>query len=314
MMAEGAATTSANARLRRQYVKFCDLIDFDDPEVRERIRAIVPGHEPEEELRRKFWEYAMLALFLEDLGRLTNDTEALSVGAGHEEVLFWLANQVGRVVATDVYGDGTFVESDDAMLTNPERFAPYPYREDRLEVMRMDARSLEFPDDSFDIAFSLSSIEHFGSTDEVTRAAQEIARVLRPGGHAFIVTECFLSRHLTNSRMLQTAIRAATRGRVLEKASLRRRALDVFTPSELDTLIVRPSGLELMQPLDRRISPETWENVILWSGPGRYEAATGKPWPHIILRPALTAGPLTVNGAPFTSVALALAKPNGVPG
>jgi SAM-dependent methyltransferase len=294
--------------LRRQYVKFCDLPDFDDPALRDRIREIVPGHEPQAEVRRKFWEYAMLTLFLEDVGKLNEETEVLSVGAGHEEVLFWLANQTGRVVATDIYGEGTFVEADDTMLTEPGRYAPFAYREERLEVRHMDARSLEFEDESFDVVFSLSSIEHFGSTRDVQQAAREIARVLRPGGYAFIVTECFLSGHLTNSRVLQTAVRLATRGRALQKATLRRRALDVFTPRELESLILRPSGLDLVQPLDRTLAPETWDNVIVWSGPGQYEPATGEPWPHIILRPAVPAFSKRIEGAPFTSVALVLAK------
>jgi SAM-dependent methyltransferase len=309
--ARTAEGRSAAAKLRRQYVKLCDLADFGDPEVRERIRSIVPGHDERAELRRKFWEYALLTLFLEDVEKLNEQTVALSVGAGHEEVLFWLTNRVGRVVATDIYGEGTFVEADDAMLRDPSRFAPYAYRDDRLDVRHMDARSLEFEDASFDVVFSLSSIEHFGSTHDVQQAAREVGRVLRPGGYAFIVTECFLSRHLTNSRVLQTAIRIASRGRVLEKAALRRRALDVFTPRELESLIVGPSGLELLQPLDRTISPETWENVIVWSGPGQYEPATGEPWPHIVLRPALSAFSLRLEGAAFTSAALAMAKPNG---
>ena len=307
-MAELPVSVAGETRLKRQYVKFCDVLDFNDPEIRSQLRAIVPGYEPREEMRRKFWEYAMLALFLRDVGRLADESEALSVGAGHEEVLYWLANHVGRVVATDIYGDSTFVESDDAMLTNPKLFAPYPYREERLEVLHMDARALEFPDESFDVVFSLSSIEHFGTREDVRRAAREIGRVLRRGGHAFIVTECFLSRHLTNSRLLQTAIRTASRGRVLEKASLDRRALDVFTLSELGSLIVQPSGLELMQPLDPAISSETWDNVIGWSGPNEYEPATGNPWPHVILRPKLRVGSVTISGAPFTSVALALEK------
>jgi SAM-dependent methyltransferase len=277
-------------RLRRQYVKLCDLSDFDDPDVRQRIRSIVPGNDEQAELRRKFWEYAMLTLFLEDVGKLA---------------------EPGRVVATDIYGEGTFVEANDAMLTDPASYAPYPYREERLDVRHMDGRQLDFEDASFDVVFSLSSIEHFGSTRDVQQAAREIGRVVRPGGFAFIVTECFLSRHITNSRVLQTAVRLATRGRACEKATLRRRALDVFTPRELESLIVRPSGLELVQPLDRTLTPDTWDNVIVWSGPGQYEPATGEPWPHIILRPAVPAFSRRIEGAAFTSVALALSKPNG---
>jgi hypothetical protein len=92
------------SRLRRQYVKLCDLRDFDDRAVQERIDDIVPGLEARERLHRKNWEYALLTLFLEDAGLLGEETRILSVGAGHEAVLFWLSNRVAKVVATDIYG------------------------------------------------------------------------------------------------------------------------------------------------------------------------------------------------------------------
>jgi SAM-dependent methyltransferase len=289
-------------RLRRQYVKLCDLRDFNDPTLRERIRDIVPGYDPAAELRRKFWEYAMLTLFLEDVGKLTDDTAALSVGAGHEEVLYWLANKLGRVVATDIYGEATFAESDDTMLSDPARYAPYPYREERLEVHNMDARSLGFDDEAFDFVFSLSSIEHFGSMKDVERGAREIGRVLRPGGYAFIVTECLLSPDRPMSRVVQNGLRLVTRARG-------RGSLSIFTARELESHVVLPSGLKLLQQLDTSVSPETWKNVIRWSGHGKYEPAGGEPWPHIILLPSLSAFSLRIEGAPFTSVALALGKP-----
>jgi ubiquinone/menaquinone biosynthesis C-methylase UbiE len=296
-------------RLRRQYVKFCDRRDFDDPEVRARIREIVPNLEPEAELHRKYWEYATLTLFLEDVGALHDDAEVLDVGAGHEEVVYWLANRVGRVVATDIYGEGAFAgrEAEASMLSDPSAFAPYPYREDRLEARSMDARSLELPDASFEVVFSLSSIEHFGSSLDIAQAARELGRVLRPGGHAFVVTECFLARHPLNSRLVQTAIRALTLGRLAKGATPRHRAIEVFTPAELLRQIVRPAGLVLLQQLDRTLSPETWENVQSWVGDG-LQPATGAPFPHIILQHRGTF-PFKTYGAPWTSVALAMRKP-----
>ena len=96
------------ASFSRQYAKLCDRLDFEDPVISSRIRDIVPGLEPEAELHRKYWEYALLSLFLADAGKLDDDTQALAVGAGHETVLFWLANRLGRLVATDIYGEGSF--------------------------------------------------------------------------------------------------------------------------------------------------------------------------------------------------------------
>ena len=47
-------------------------------------------------------------------------------------------------------------------LKNPKKYSPFPYKEDALTVLRMDGTRLEFPSKTFDIAFSFSSIEHFG--------------------------------------------------------------------------------------------------------------------------------------------------------
>ena len=294
--------------LRRQYVKLCDLADFDDPELRARIHDIVPGLEPPADLHRKYWEYAMLTLLLEDVGQLDGETEVLSVGAGHEEVLYWLCNRARRVAATDIYGEGGFAdrEADAMMLTNPSAYAPYPYREDRLEVRKMDARELEFDDESFDVVFSLSSIEHFGPPRDIARASNEIGRVLKPGGYAFIATECFTSRHPLNSKLVQTAIRVATLGRHCEKATPLRRAIDVFTPKELISRIVRPSGLRLVQPIDLTLSAPTHENVIRCLG-GRFDFPN-KPYPHIVVEPQGSAFGLRGRTATFTSIALAMWK------
>ena len=289
-------------RLSRQYVKLCDRRDFDDPDVRAAIRDVVPGRDPGTELERKLWEYAMLALFLGDVGALTEETRILAVGAGHEAPLYWLANRVGHVVATDIYGAGGFAEREarESMLEDPARFAPYPYREDRLEVRHMDARALAFPDASFDVVFSLSSIEHFGDAGDIARAAAEIGRVLRPGGHAFVVTECFARpRRPLDFALVQTGIRLLTRGRRCPTATPRRRAVEVFTPRELQARIVRPSGLRLLQPLDLSLSPETFENVVKLTGAGESGVPAGPRYPHIVVR---------AHGAPWTSAALALQR------
>jgi SAM-dependent methyltransferase len=300
-------------RLRRHYVKLCDLADFDDAELRARIHEIVPRLEAPADLHRKYWEYATLTLFFEEVGLLGEETEILSVGAGHEEVLYWLCNHVRRVVATDIYGEGDFAdrEADHVMLSDPSAFAPYPYREDRLDVRRMDARALEFEDATFDAVFSLSSIEHFGSPQDIVSASNEIGRVLKPGGYAFIVTECFTGRHPLNSKLVQTAIRLVTLGRNCEKATPWRRSIDVFTPRELISRIVRPSGLRLVQPMDLSLSAPTHDNVVRCLG-GRVEFPN-EPFPHIVVEAQGSALGLRGRTASFTSIALAMQKPLAAP-
>jgi SAM-dependent methyltransferase len=186
------------------------------------------------------------------------------------------------------------------MLEDPTAFAPYGYREDRLDVREMNALDLELPDESFDVVFSLNSIEHFGGRKEIVRAAREIHRVLRPGGYAFVVTECFVCRHLYNSRLFQTAVRIGTVNRLCAIASPRRRVVDVMTREEVLSRIVRAPGFELLQPLDTAVSPESADNVIHLGWDTSLTPKTGKDWPHVMLE---------AYGPPWTSVALALRKP-----
>jgi len=293
------------AQLSRQYCKLCDLRDFDDPRLREKIREIIaPGPTEHEQLRRKFWEYAMLALYLEEVGAIHEQAEVLAVAAGHEEPLYWMANRVRRMLATDIYGEGEFSyrEAAATMLTDASAFAPYPYREDHLDARSMNALALDLPAESFDVVYSLSSIEHFGSPAQIATAAREMTRVLRPGGHLVIVTECFVGRHPLDAPLVQFAIRLATLGRRCPTATPRQRVTDVLTAAELQRDIVGPSGLQLAQPLDETISPETYDNLITWVGDDELHPRSGDPYPHILLKGY---------GSPWTSAFLALRKHAG---
>jgi SAM-dependent methyltransferase len=271
--------------LSRQYAKLCDRRDFDDPQLLAAIRSLVPERDPQAHVERKVWEFAMVMLFLGESGHLDGASRVLSVGAGDERVLFWLTNHVGQIVATDIYGEGKFAhrEAGASMLADPAVHAPaYAWRPERLTVLHMDGRTLEFPDASFDAVFTVSSIEHFGSHRDIVRASSEIGRVLRPGGNAIIVTEC--------------AVRLHPLATVRRRAALR----EVFSPSELERLIIAPSGLQMMQPLDLTLSPETWENLTTPEPDGSLRSTTGEQYPLILVR---------VGRSVFTSVCLVLVKP-----
>jgi SAM-dependent methyltransferase len=289
--------------LSRQYVKLCERADFEDPDFRAMLSDIHPGLSRTEEVYRKHWEFAMLGLYLKEVGALQEDAEALAVAAGRETIVYWMANHVGRVVATDIYGKGAFGdrEAESSMLTAPAAFAPYSYREDHLEVLDMNALMLDFPDGSFDIVYSLSSIEHFGGLRAASQAAREMSRVLRLGGHLVLTTECLVGRHPLDWAPLQFAIRLGTLGRRCPSATLRSRATQVFTAREIERDIVRASGLELVQPLDTHVSAESYENLARPSPNGDVQTETGNVFPHIILQ---------AYGAPWTSAFLALWKPS----
>jgi len=144
-------------------------------------------------IHRKSWEYAVCIQGLHQLGCVRDDAIALAVGAGSEPPLFYFANALRRMVATDLY-DNDFCEGTPAMLQDPRSFAPFPYKEDHLEVRRMSGDDLQFPDSTFDFMFSLSSIEHFGSRQTQKKAIDEVARTLKPGGIACLITELILTK------------------------------------------------------------------------------------------------------------------------
>jgi SAM-dependent methyltransferase len=180
-------------------------------------------------MHRKPYEFTQLLYGCRRLGMLRDDASFISVGAGHEQVLYWLANRVERVVATDLY-EGAWQgelakEGDPVVLEDPDQYAPFPYRRDRLHFLKMDGRHLDFPDNTFDVSYSLSSIEHFGGYEGALRTVREMARVLKPGGILALATEYVIS------------------GPAHE---------ETFQPHEIHALL-RESGLELVEPIDEAV-------------------------------------------------------------
>jgi SAM-dependent methyltransferase len=153
----------------------------------------------------------------------------LSVGAGHEPVLYWLANRVRRVVATDLYTGfwehAGAMEGDSRVLTDPASCAPFRYRQERLTFARMAGQQLGFGDQTFDVVYSLSSIEHFGGLSAAKAAVAEMARVLVPGGVLALATDYCLdgTRHF-----------------------------EAFSPDEVRELFRHPD-LRLVQPIDEGV-------------------------------------------------------------
>lgn len=211
--------------------QLCELANpakWDNPEWLSILRSLGLSDD-RFSMHRKPYELTQFVYGCQKLGALTPEAEIVSIGAGHEIVLYWLANRVKRVVATDLY-EGYWTErrgreGDPSVLDRPDDFAPFAYRQDHLTFMKMDGRYLDFPDNTFDIAYSLSSIEHFGGVDGAAQTIREMGRVLKPGGILAIATEYAL---------------AGPPGE------------DVFQPHEVHQLIAQP-GLELVEPVDERV-------------------------------------------------------------
>ena len=190
--------------------KLCDIADWNCPEFNSLACDIFDlGQSKSAMLHRKLWEFTACVKALKNEGMLTEESVGLSVAAGHERVLYYLARKVGRIVATDIYGQSSFsnLEACTDAIACPEKFAPYEYPKDRLKVLFMDAFALQFPSSLFDFCICLSSIEHFGGFDKACTSIREMGRVVRRGGLVIISTECSLNGKTTDEVFTTKEIR-----------------------------------------------------------------------------------------------------------
>jgi SAM-dependent methyltransferase len=265
--------------------KVCSIEDWDDPALIATMRRILPyflpAHPdfPRHMEHRKHWEFAQVLNGLSSLGVLGSEAMVLSVAAGNEEVAFDLTNDVRWVFATDIYGNGPFaaLEADLTILRDPDAVARCAYNRRRLVVQYMDALDLRFEDATFDVVYSLSSIEHFGGLAGASRALREQCRVTKPGGVVAFTTEVVVNG----------------------SAPFDEGHLMLSTPEQILELLDDVPALSLVEPIDFRVSDRTASQVTLLAdalaGAGRGNVR----YPHIILEH---------EGRRFTSVAVFLRR------
>jgi SAM-dependent methyltransferase len=168
--------------------KFCDAADWFDPEVGEIIDLDL--REPSR-LHRKQWEFAMIFLVLRRLGMVRPDRVGLSLGGGTERLLYSLAHLIKHMTVTDLYDPDTVW--DCARTNDPNEFVhvmrPFDVDDSKYHAVRMDMRSLDCDDRSFDFCYSSCSIEHIGSDADFLRHFDEVSRVLKDGGIYVFTTE-----------------------------------------------------------------------------------------------------------------------------
>jgi SAM-dependent methyltransferase len=226
---------------------------WDDPEWLQVQRALELPRGDDEQHRKRF-EWVQCVYGLERLGVLGPTQKVLGVGAGHERVLFYLANRSALTVATDLY-TGAFTgspaaEADPGFAADPQRYAPFPFRRDHLHVLRADGTRLPFRANAFDAVYSLSSIEHFGGHEAASVAMREMARVLKPGGIACVATELILA------------------GGEHE---------EFFTPEALQRFVVEQSGMVPVEQLHHKPLPQALLDDPVWLDGDIYRN------PHLVL-------------------------------
>jgi SAM-dependent methyltransferase len=266
--------------------KLCNLEDWRIPELTAAMRLLEPDLAyhypgfPGKREHRKSWEWAHMLAGLESLNAIPHDGLALGVGAGHEPPLFELTNRMRWVFATDIYGSGDFtgLEAQSSMLANPDQFARAPYNRNRLVVQHMDACDLRFEEATFDIAFCLSSIEHFGGIEGARKSLAEMARVLKPGGILVITTECIVNDQPHYSGKPN---------------------LELFTTATLDDLLHSCPLVAAVEKMDYSISADTLSNAMSLAKAVEGARRGQIEFPHLVLE---------LEGRLFTSAAAFLRK------
>jgi SAM-dependent methyltransferase len=259
--------------------RICAVADWDDPELAQMMRQVYhpKSKDPAEwpaMRHRKHWEWAIGMLALQKLGKLTPDAVALGVGSGSETPLFFLTNHVRYVMSTDLYTitSKQWTEADVNMLANPDRLAPHPYNRRRLGVQVMSGTDLRFEDNTFDIVFSYSSIEHFGGKENAAKAMREIERVLKPGGIASIATEIFVGDDVAKLEQAREWRKKLPWNRVTRYGIFP----EMFTREEIEKYLIGSTGLKPCWPVDYSVNPDDLKKAIMYPGkPDQY--------PHVFL-------------------------------
>ena len=257
-------------------LKLCKVYGLDDsedpdPVWQELLEAMCPNWRSRRRLHRKYWEWGVGLYGLNKLGLIRPDALGLSVGAGIEWPLFYLADRVRRVHAIDFYSLGSHSSDRDPRIPeHAAQLAPFPYRREGLLFQTMNALDLQFDNDTFDFVFTFSSIEHFGGQAGAILAMQEIARVLKPGGVVAIATEMVLNRAPHP---------------------------EFFKPEDVEPVFVGGSGLELVEPLNLHVDAELISNPVPFDVPPGFQGDTG---PHTSV---------SIGGVTFTSIEFFLRKP-----
>jgi SAM-dependent methyltransferase len=276
------------------HCKIIDIADFSHPALLPHLRNIASGEmrrfglsEPVIIADSKQWECAMMLRTLSEVGILRPRALLAGIGAGTEDTTYALAAQGCIVFPCDRYLEQT-PWSDVApagMMVRPAQYSQFDYPTGAVIPVHTDARALSLPSDFFDGVYSAGSIEHFGSLDAVAAAAEEIGRVLKPGGVAVLTTEFRLGGPNDRPWFSDDCI--------------------LFTPEMLHEHIVEPSGLTLIGEPNFATSQQTFDNRVVLSEflekAKKVETLTDKrnAYPNLVLFHA---------GYLFCSVHLALRK------
>jgi len=147
---------------------------------------------------QRYWDQVLVS-YLDHPGRLI---WRASCDAIHTSLLqAWLGPHKawGKVLKTDLFdeavSEGLFPELSQiareihGIDLAPEVVSAAQSHHPELQVMCADIRSLPYPESSFDLVFSNSTLDHFSDHADLERSLRELHRVLQPGGSLLITLD-----------------------------------------------------------------------------------------------------------------------------
>jgi SAM-dependent methyltransferase len=234
------------------YNKVIDAADFHDCELIPFLKEILYDEqvkfgldEPIVIADSKTWECGMMLRAFSDHGLIRPGATFAGIGAGIEQTTFALAAKDCVVFPSDRYLEVT-PWSDVApagMLIDAAQYTNFRFNRGNVIPVHSDARWLNLPSGFFDGVYSAGSIEHVGSLNAVAAVAEEIGRILKPGGMACLSTEFRLMGPNDKGWFDDNCI--------------------LFTPDLIRQYILEPSGLEFVDQPNFRASQETFDQRVV---------------------------------------------------
>ena len=231
--------------------KLIDIGDFDRAELRPLLEEVArddmvrfgldaPAVSPDAD----HWASAMMLRTFAAQGLLQPGKVFAGVGAGVSGSTFVLAARGCVTFAVDTYLE--LSERSDLvpapMMVRPRQFSYLDYPKGAVLPLHGDPRALDLPSDFFDGVYAPSLLSRYATLDAAAAAAEEIGRILKPGGTA----------SLSASFRLE-----GPNDQPFPKGGL------LFTRELINRYVLRPSGLEPLDPLTDQTSLATYDGQVV---------------------------------------------------
>lgn len=132
---------------------------------------------------RKLWEFKEVTNWLKD--QYDKDYYLLDIASGIQECIPEWAPHFKKIYATDLWASYTNIPGDFGF--NQLEFLDWAWADiNNVVKIPCNCERLPFSDNLFDVATSVSSIEHFG---DPIKGINEALRVLKPGGFFIFIVE-----------------------------------------------------------------------------------------------------------------------------